>query len=167
MAITTTTTSDIPALNQAPLAEGMQAAAVRGLGGWAADRQGLGGRLSASSWALYGWTKRSPEYQRRQQRGIWGVLPYVSPPRRNTYGGIGKFLFALTKPGQGHNVIPGELTDTEASAVLTVPTPRGLNFARNGGVYLDEWGRLYPVDEAAITPRIETLGDTALQKAVA
>ncbi len=166
MAITTTTTSDIPALDQAKLAENMQDAVVRGLGVWAADRQGLGGRLSASSWALYGWTRRSHGYQKRQQRGVWGVLPYVSPPRRKTYGGIGKFLFALTKPGKGHNVTPGQVTATEASAILTVPAARGLNFARNGGVYLDEWGRLYPADAAGITPRIETLGDKALQKAV-
>lgn len=163
---TTTTTSDIPALDRAPLAERMQGAVVASLASWAADRQGLGGRLSASSWALYGWTPRSPSYRKRQARGQWGVLPYVSPPRRKTYGGLGKFLYALTRPGRGHTVSPAGVTATEASAVLTVPAARGLNFSRHGGVYLEEWGRLYPADEAGINPRLISHGDAALQKAI-
>jgi hypothetical protein len=165
--IQTSTQSDVGDLDQAPIAREVQRACVEALGDWAKDRQGLGGRLAASSWLLYNWTRRSASYMARQARGQWGVLPFVSPPRKKQYGGIGKFLFSLTKPGRGHNVYTGQLTATEASAELTVPAARGLNFARNGGIYLDEWGRLYPADEAGITPRIERMGEQALQKAVA
>lgn len=164
--IQTSTQSDVADIDRAPIAREAQRACVDGLGGWAKDRQGLGGRLSASSWTLYSWTRRSASYMARQARGQWGVLPYVSPPSKKSYGGVGKLLFSLTKPGVGHNLYTGQLTATEASAELTVPAARGLNFARNGGVYLDEWGRLFRADEVGITPRIERLGEEALRKAM-
>lgn len=166
MAITVTTQSDLKDIDQAPLAAGMQRALVAGLASWSTDRQGLGGRLAASAWALYGWTRRSTAYMRRQSRGQWGVLPFVSPPRKKSYGGIGKFLYSLTKPGIGHNVYHGTVSSTEASAILTVAAARGLNFAREGGIYLDEWGRMYPADQLGIEPRLERLGDQALQQAI-
>lgn len=158
--------SDIHRLQDAPIARNLQGAIVTALSDWATSRNGLAGRLSASSWSLYGWTRRSSGYQKRQLRGQWGILPYVSPPRRTSYGGVGKFLYALTKPGIGHNVYSGTSSDTEASGILTVPAARGLNFARNGGIYLEEWGHLYPADVAGIAPRIERLGDQAIQKAI-
>lgn len=146
------------------IARGMQSGVFAGLSVWAQDRQGLGGRLASDSWTLYGWTRRSPGYEKRQARGQWGVLPFVSPPTRKSYGGIGKFLFSLTRPGQGHNVYSGPVSETQAEATLTVPAARGLNFARNGGVYLAEWGKVYPADEAGIEARIVPAADRAIQE---
>jgi hypothetical protein len=159
-----TTSTDLLQLGDAPIAQRAQPAVAAALAGWAVDRTGLGGRLAASAWSLYGWTQRSPSYQERQARGQWGILPYVSPPRKARYGGIGKFLYALTKPGIGHRVYNGTATRDTASADLTVPAARGLNFSRNGGVYLEEWGHLYPADSAGIEPRLYRLVDQAIQK---
>lgn len=160
-----TTDDDVQRLAEIRLAQNVQPAVQSALATWAADRQGLGGRLAASSWALYGWTRRSPGYQAKQAKSVFGVLPYVSP-RTSGYKGIGKFLHALTKPGRGHNVYAGPVTDRSASADLTVRAARGLNFLRNAGTYLDEWSRMHPADVAGIEPHLARLADAALQKAV-
>lgn len=160
-----TTTDDVLTLDRLPLAQGAQPAVQQGLSRWAADRQGLGGRLAQSSWSLYGWTRRSPAYQAKQAKSVFGVLPYVSP-RTSGYKGIGKFLHALTQPGRGHNVYAGPVSDRTASADLTVRAARGLNFARSAGVYLAEWGRMYPADQIGIEQRIVQTADRALQKVI-
>ena len=166
MAIILTTRSDLAQLERAPLARGLQRACVDGLASWSADRKGLGGRLAASSWAVYGWTRRSAGYEKRQTRGPFGILPYVSP-RSKGYGSIGKMLFALTIPGRGHNVMAGQCNSVEADAVMTAPGARGLNFQAGKGhisTYLAEWSRIYPHEEIEISRRIAAVADKRIEE---
>ncbi len=141
------------------LLEQVQAGQLATLRDWGADRQGLGKRLSASAWTLYGFTHRSPEYEKRVARVFGEPLPYVSP--KLTGYSSGKFLHTLTKPS-GHTVRPAPAPAGQVASELAVPAARGLNFAKAGGVYLAEWGRLYDIEAKRLAADQLTRAQAAL-----
>ncbi len=123
---------------------------------WAGDsRNGLGVRLSERAWALYGFTPRSDRYTERLLKVFGKILPYVSPKLKAKGGGpyTGKFIWNLTKENTGHRVFAGPRHGSVAESILTVRSARGLNFSRNGGVYLREWHKAYPTELRELTVR--------------
>lgn len=141
---------------------------LRGLheavGGWAHDRRGLGARLASDAMARFGFHARSSNYTTRVIKAWGKYMPFVSP-RRSGYGGVGKFLYSLTVPGKGHTLIDGSRSDSKVEVVLSVPSPRGLNFKAGNGVYLEEWCRQYPFEDAEIEKRMaDQIGTNIEQK---
>jgi hypothetical protein len=126
----------------------MGAKAVHGaLASWAADRRGgIGRRFQKEAFARYGYTARSEGYQRRQQRGPFGVRPFVSYKTSAT-----KFWNLVTVPGVGHRVHDTP-SAVRPSSTLTASAARGLNFLGRGttGAYLAEWSRAHPLEDAQI-----------------
>jgi hypothetical protein len=124
-------------------------AAVRTtMAAWAGDRRGLGRRLASDAFARYGFTHRSPGYERRVAKSWGTVLPYVSP-KKTGYTTF-KFLHGLTKPNLGHRVAA-----VTSGVEVYVPAARGLNFSKDGGTYLREWQRLYPIEIQELDARLD------------
>lgn len=115
---------------------GVKAAAratLVGMGQWQRSDAGMGVRFTERAFGLYGYTRRSPEYEHKHP------VPYV---------GKGRFRAGLLSgTGARQEATIGSETFT---VQMIAKSAAALNFKRAGGLYAAEWARLHQPEAVAI-----------------